>query len=71
MLLSDKKIPEESLIPWKSAVIWLTKKISKLNTRIKPSKSNHILKQIDTQSLIVCFIVTFPKFDRGFLFVIK
>ena len=58
-LLSDKKIPEESLIPCKSAVIRLTKKNSKLNTRIKPSKSNHILKRIDA---ITCLEALQKKF---------
>ena len=49
----DKKISEESLIPWKSAILKkVDKKHSKLKTRIKPSKSNPILKQIDFTSCL-------------------
>ena len=52
-MLSDKKISEESLIPWKSAILTkVDKKILKLKTRIKPSKSNPILKQIDVISCL-------------------
>ena len=44
-LLSDKNISDESLIPWKSPILTkVGKKISKLKTRIKPSKSNPTLK---------------------------
>ena len=44
-LLSDKIISEESLIPWKSAILTkVDKKISELKNRIKRSKSNPILK---------------------------
>ena len=52
-LLYDKKISDEPLIPWNSAILKkVDKKISKLNTRIKPSKSNPILKQIDITSCL-------------------
>ena len=44
-LLPDKKISEESSIPWKPAIsIKVDKKISKLKTKIKSSKYNSILK---------------------------
>ena len=50
-LLSDKKISENSLIPWKSAILTkVAKKI--LETEIKPSKSNAIVKQIDVISCL-------------------
>ena len=50
-LLSDKKISENSLIPWKSAILTkVAKKI--LKTEIKPSKSNAIVKQIDVISCL-------------------
>ena len=52
-LLSDKKIFEESLITWQSAVLAkVDKKNSKLKTWIKSSKSNPILKQIDVMSCL-------------------
>ena len=47
-LLSDKKISEKSLIPWKFAILTkVDKKFPKIKTRIKSSKSNLILKQTD------------------------
>ena len=46
-LLSDKKISEESLILWKSAILTKDdKNLSKLKTRTKSSKSNPILKKL-------------------------
>ena len=46
-LLSDKKISEESLILWKSAILTKDdKNFSKLKTRTKSSKSNRILKKL-------------------------
>ena len=47
-LLSDKKKSEGSLVLWKSAILI---KIDKKNSKLKPSKSNSILKQIEVISL--------------------
>ena len=47
-LISDEKISEESLILWKPTILAkVDQKISRLKTKIKPSKSNFIPKQID------------------------
>ena len=47
-LLSNKKISEESLITRKFTILRkVDKKRSKLKNRIKPSKSDPILKEID------------------------
>ena len=47
-LLFDKKISEESLISKKSDILTkVEKKNFKFKTMIKPSKSNHILKEIN------------------------
>ena len=35
-LLSDKKISEEPLIPWKSAILRLTKKFQSLKLELNP-----------------------------------
>ena len=44
-LSGNKKISVESLILWKSTIlVKVDKKISKIKTRIKPSKPNPILK---------------------------
>ena len=52
-LLSNKKISDESLILLKSAIITtVLKKNLKYKARIKPSKSNSILKQIDVISYL-------------------
>ena len=52
-LLSDKKISEESLIPWKSSILTKAdKKVSTLKTIIKLFKSNSILKQIDVMNCL-------------------
>ena len=52
-LFSDKKISQKFLIPWKSVILAkVDKNISKLKTRIKPSKSVPILKQIDVISCL-------------------
>ena len=58
-LLPNKKISEESLIPWKSAILTkVDQKSSKLKTRIKPSKSKPFLKQFNfigcLKALIIC-----------------
>ena len=53
-------ISEESLIPWKCAILRKTDKIiSKLKNRIKPSKSNPILKQIYAISCLEALQKTF------------
>ena len=50
-MLFGKKISDESLIPWKSAILMkVDKETSKLKIRIIPSISNLILKQIDVIS---------------------
>ena len=47
-MLSNKKISEESLISLKRTILTkVDKKSSKLENRIKPSKSDPILKEID------------------------
>ena len=52
-MLSNKKISEESLIPWKSSILTkIDKIISKLKTRIEPFNSNPILKKIDVISCL-------------------
>ena len=52
-LLSDKKISEESLIPWKCIILTkIDKNISKLKNRIKSSKFSPIRKQIDIISCL-------------------
>ena len=52
-LLSDKRISEESLIPWKSSILTKAdKKVSTLKTIIKLFKSNSILKQIDVMNCL-------------------
>ena len=52
-LLSEELISGESLIPWKSAILTKDEKtISRLETRIKPSRSNPILKQVDVISCL-------------------
>ena len=58
-LLCYKKIPEESLIPWKSGILTkVDKKVSKLKTRIKPSKFNLMLKQIDVITCLEALQIT-------------
>ena len=57
-LLSDKKISEKSLTPWKSVILTkVEKNVSKLKTRIKLCKI--ILKEID---IIICLEVLQNKF---------
>ena len=52
-LLYDKMISEESLILWQSAILAkVDNNFSKLKTRIKPSKSNPILKKMTSQVVL-------------------
>ena len=66
-LLSDKKISEESLILWKSAILTKDdKNLSKLKTRTKSSKSNPILKKLTS-----IFFVLFDKASHNVAIICK